>query len=197
MTNIVRLTVLSELLIILVTTFSVPLAEAGSAALQILKVEPGMVVMNFGGIVEEIELDDGTPVQICNQLEEDNVVLTIGDKNGNVFFEETLGPDECASDFLSGRDLSVGDSELPGGGTQYKVSGGSFILVNACSVKPGQQTSFSLGICPEVEGQVIGGNLIPIDATALLVAGVKTNYSILTSLVVVGASFVVFKLKRK
>jgi len=80
---------------------------------------------------------------------------------------------------------------------QYKVSGGSFILVNACSVEPGQQTSFSLGICPEVEGQVIGGTLIPIDATSLLVVGVQTNYSILTALVVGGAGFVLFKLKRK
>ena len=197
MINIVRVTVLPVLLIILATTFSVPQAEAGILILQISKVEPGMVEMKFGGIVEEKELDDGDLVQICNELLEDAVLLTIRDKNGNVFFEENLGPGECADEFLDDDELSVGDPQLPGGGSQYKVSGGSFILVNACSVEPGQQTSFSLGICPEVEGQVIGGKLIPIDTTALLVAGVQTNYSILTALLIVGAGFVVFKLKRK
>ena len=197
MTNIVRVTVLPVLLIILATTFSIPLAEAGISILQISKVEPGMVVMNFGGPVEEIELGDEDLVQICNELLEDAVLLTIRDKNGNVFFEESLGPGKCADEFLDDGELSVGDSQLPGGGSQYKVSGGSFILVNACSVEPGQQTSFSLGICPEVEGQVIGGTLIPIDATSLLVVGVQTNYSILTALVVGGAGFVLFKLKRK
>ena len=99
MTNIVRLTVLSVLLIILATTFSVPQAEAGILILQISKVEPGMVEMNFGGIVEEKELDDGDLVQICNELLEDAVLLTIRDKNGNVFFEESLGQGNVQMNF--------------------------------------------------------------------------------------------------
>ena len=99
MTNIVRLTVLSVLLIILATTFSVPQAEAGISIFQISKVEPGMVVMNFGGTVKEIELVDGTPVQICNELLEDAVLLTIRDKNGNVFFEESLGQGNVQMNF--------------------------------------------------------------------------------------------------
>ena len=99
MTNIVRVTVLPVLLIILATTFSVPQAEAGILILQISKVEPGMVEMNFGGIVEEKELDDGDLVQICNELLEDAVLLTIRDKNGNVFFEESLGQGNVQMNF--------------------------------------------------------------------------------------------------
>ena len=70
MTNIVRITVLSVLLIILATTFSVPLAEAGSIpTLEIWLVETDKVEMRFGGIVvEEIKLDDGDHVNICNFL---------------------------------------------------------------------------------------------------------------------------------
>lgn len=99
MTDIVRVTVLPVLLIILATTFSVPQAEAGILILQISKVEPGMVEMNFGGIVEEKELDDGDLVQICNELLEDAVLLTIRDKNGNVFFEESLGQGNVQMNF--------------------------------------------------------------------------------------------------
>jgi len=98
-TDIVRVTVLPVLLIILATTFSVPQAEAGILILQISKVEPGMVEMNFGGIVEEKELDDGDLVQICNELLEDAVLLTIRDKNGNVFFEESLGQGNVQMNF--------------------------------------------------------------------------------------------------
>ena len=195
MTNIVRITVLSVLLIIQATTFSVPLAEAGSIspALIIFKEDPGQVEMedNSGSILTK-DLNDDDIVQICNNLDFENAELTVRDENGVAVF----GP-FVMSQGGSCVELTVGTSQLPGGGTQYKVSGGSFILVKACSVEPGQQTSFSLGICPEVEGQVIGGRLIPIDTTSLLVAGVQTNYSILTALVVGGAGFVVFKLKRK
>jgi len=98
-TDIVRVTVLPVLLIILATTFSVPQAEAGILILQISKVEPGMVEMNFGGIVEEKELDDGDLVQICNELLEDAVLLTIRDKNGNVFFAESLGQGNVQMNF--------------------------------------------------------------------------------------------------
>ena len=45
----------------------------------------------------------------------------------------------------------------------------------------------------------VGGEIIPIDSTALLLAGVKANYSILTALAVVGAGagFAALKLKQK
>ena len=189
MTNIVRLTVLSALLIILATTFSVPLAEAGSTpTLEIRMVETDKVEMKFMG--EEVEMatlvkDDN--VNICNDLDVP-VQLTIQNPGLGIFNPPELTHAECVQ-------LSVGDPQLPVG-TEYKISVGS-ILIDGCSVGQGPTTVFSLGICPEVEVQVIGGKLIPIDATALLVAGVQTNYSILIALVVGGAAFVVFKLKRK
>ena len=193
MTNIVRLTVLSVLLIILATTFSVPLAEAGSISpvLIILKEDPGQVGMvDKSGSILTKNLNDGDIVQICNNLDLEGTELTVRNENGDPVFGPLVMPQggPCV-------ELTVGTSQLPGGGTKYKVSGGSPISIDACSVGQGP-TVFSLGICPEVEGQVIGGKLIPIDTTALLAAGVQTNYSILSALIV-GAGFVVFKLKRK
>jgi len=193
-TDIVRVTVLPVLLIILATTFSIPLAEAGSIspALIIFKEDPGQVEMedNSGSILTK-DLNDDDIVQICNNLDFENAELTVRDENGVAVF----GP-FVMSQGGSCVELTVGTSQLPGGGTKYKVSGGSPISIDACSVGQGP-TVFSLGICPEVEGQVIGGRLIPIDTTSLLVAGVQTNYSILIALLIVGAGFVVFKLKRK
>ena len=195
MTNIVRLTVLSVLLIILATSFSIPQAEAGlvSPDLTILKEDPGQVKMedNSGSILTK-NLNDGDIVQICNNLDLGNAELTVRDENGDPVFGPLDMPQggPCV-------ELTVGNpKQLPGGGTKYKVSGGSPISIDACSVGQGQ-TVFSLGICPEADGQVIGGTLIPIDAAALLVAGVQTNYSILTALVVFGTGFAAFKLKRK
>lgn len=45
----------------------------------------------------------------------------------------------------------------------------------------------------------VGGEILPIDSTALLLAGVQANYSILIALAVVGigASFAALNLKRK
>jgi len=185
--NIVRVTVLPVLLIILVTTFSVPLAEAGSIpTLEISMVETDKVEMKFDNtIVEKQELEIGNQVNICNFLAVP-VELTIQNP-GIEPFKQDLKQNDCLDFFVGVPPLYVG--------TEYKISVGS-ILIDACSVGQGP-TVFSLGICPEVEGQVIGGRLIPIDTTSLLVAGVQTNYSILTALVVGGAGFVVFKLKRK
>src|SRR3990172_4336876 len=132
------------------------------------------------------------PVNICNKFNE-NVQLIIR-VNGILLLNLTLEPNDCTDDILP-NDLALGDSLLPSGGTQYKVGKGS-ILIDGCSVVPEKPTRFSLGTCPGVQ---IGGEIIPIDSTALLLAGVQTNYSILTILAVVGAGsgFAALKLKRK
>ena len=194
MTNIVRVTVLSTLLIVLATSFSVSLAEAGSIPILEISMEPsGEVEMKFEGIsIDMIEPEEDTPVNICNKFNE-NVQLIIR-VDGTLLLNLTLKPNDCTDDILP-NDLALGDSLLPGGGTQYKVGKGS-ILIDGCSVVPEKPTRFSLGTCPGVQ---IGGEIIPIDSTALLLAGVQANYSILTILAVVGAGsgFAALKLKRK
>jgi len=45
--------------------------------------------------------------------------------------------------------------------------------------------NFNGGIC--TTPAMIGGTMIPIDSTALLLAGIQTNFTILTALVAVGA----------
>ena len=196
MTNIVRVTVLSTLLIVLATSFSVSLAEAGSIPILEISMEPsGEVEMKVNGIsIDMIEPEEDTPVNICNKFNE-NVQLIIR-VNGIFLLNLTLEPNDCTDDDdILQNDLALGDSLLPSGGTQYKVGKGS-ILIDGCSVVPEKPTRFSLGTCPGVQ---IGGEIIPIDSTALLLAGVQTNYSILTILAVVGAGsgFAALKLKRK
>ena len=194
MTNIVRVTVLSTLLIVLATSFSVSLAEAGSFPILEISMEPsGEVEMKVNGIsIDMIEPEEDTPVNICNKFNE-NVQLIIR-VNGILLLNLTLEPNYCTDDILP-NDLALGDFLLPSGGTQYKVGKGS-ILIDGCSVVPEKPTRFSLGTCPGVQ---IGGEIIPIDSTALLLAGVQANYSILTILAVVGAGsgFAALKLKRK
>lgn len=196
MTNIVRVTVLSTLLIVLATSFSVSLAEAGSIPILEISMEPsGEVEMKFeGSSIDMIEPKEDTPVNICNKFNE-NVQLIIR-VNGIFLLNLTLEPGDCTDDDdILQNDLALGDSLLPSGGTQYKVGKGS-ILIDDCSVVPEKPTRFSLGTCPGVQ---IGGEIIPIDSTALLLAGVQANYSILTILAVVGAGsgFAALKLKRK
>ena len=198
MTNIVRVTVLSTLLIVLATSFSVSLAEAGLPPPPILEIsmEPsGEVEMKVNGIsIDMIEPEEDTPVNICNNFGE-NVQLIIR-VNGILLLNLTLEPGDCTDDDdILENDLALGDPQLPGEGTQYKVGKGS-ILIDGCSVVPEKPTRFSLGTCPGVQ---IGGEIIPIDSTALLLAGVQANYSILTILAVVGAGsgFAALKLKRK
>ena len=196
MTNIVRVTVLSALLIVLATSFSVSLAEAGSIPILEISMEPsGEVEMKVNGIsIDMIEPEEDTPVNICNKFNE-NVQLIIR-VNGILLLNLTLEPGDCTDDDdILENDLALGDSLLPSGGTQYKVGKGS-ILIDGCSVVPEKPTRFSLGTCPGVQ---IGGEIIPIDSTALLLAGVQANYSILTILAVVGAGsgFAALKLKRK
>ena len=196
MTNIVRVTVLSALLIVLATSFSVSLAEAGSIPILEISMEPsGEVEMKVNGIsIDMIEPEEHTPVNICNKFNE-NVQLIIR-VNGILLLNLTLEPGDCTDDDdILQNDLALGDSLLPSGGTQYKVGKGS-ILIDGCSVVPEKPTRFSLGTCPGVQ---IGGEIIPIDSTALLLAGVQANYSILTILAVVGAGsgFAALKLKRK
>ena len=196
MTNIVRVTVLSTLLIVLATSFSVSLAEAGSIPILEISMEPsGEVEMKFEGIsIDMIEPEEDTPVNICNNFGE-NVQLIIR-VNGILLLNLILEPNDCTDDDdILPNDLALGDSLLPSGGTQYKVGKGS-ILIDGCSVVPEKPTRFSLGTCPGVQ---IGGEIIPIDSTALLLAGVQANYSILTILAVVGAGsgFAALKLKRK
>jgi len=195
-TNIVRVTVLSTLLIVLATSFSVSLAEAGLPPPPILEIsmEPsGEVKMKFEGIsIDMIEPEEDMPVNICNKFNE-NVQLIIR-VNGILLLNLTLEPGDCTDAVLE-NDLALGDPQLPSEGTQYKVGKGS-ILIDGCSVVPDEPTRFSLGTCPGVQ---IGGEIIPIDSTALLLAGVQANYSILTILAVVGAGsgFAALKLKRK
>ncbi len=77
-------------------------------------------------------------------------------------------------------------------------------LAFAGSCPPGSLDSDSDGICDNedlfdsdpclpnpnsptcIDSHVIGGKIIPIDPTSLLVAGIQANYSILTALAVVG-----------
>ena len=196
MTNIVRVTVLSALLIVLATSFSVSLAEAGSIPILEISMEPsGEVEMKVNGIsIDMIEPEEDMPVNICNKFNE-NVQLIIR-VNGILLLNLTLEPGDCTDDDdILENDLALGDPQLPGEGTQYKVGKGS-ILIDGCSVVPEKPTRFSLGTCPGVQ---IGGEIIPIDSTALLLAGVQANYSILTILAVVGAGsgFAALKLKRK
>ena len=196
MTNIVRVTVLSTLLIVLATSFSVSLAEAGSIPILEISMEPsGEVEMKVNGIsIDMIEPEEHMPVNICNKFNE-NVQLIIR-VNGILLLNLTLEPGDCTDDDdILENDLALGDPQLPSGGTQYKVGKGS-ILIDGCSVVPEKPTRFSLGTCPGVQ---IGGEIIPIDSTALLLAGVQANYSILTILAVVGAGsgFAALKLKRK
>ena len=58
---------------------------------------------------------------------------------------------------------------------------------------PSFQTSKISDISPPLsyspactDSHVIGGKIIPVDSTSLLLAGIQANYSILTSLVIVG-----------
>ena len=194
MTNIVRVTVLSTLLIVLATSFSVSLAEAGSIPILEISMEPsGEVEMKVNGMsIDMIEPEEDMPVNICNKFNE-NVQLIIR-VNGIFLLNLTLEPGDCTDAVLE-NDLALGDPQLPSEGTQYKVGKGS-ILIDGCSVVPDEPTRFSLGTCPGVQ---IGGEIIPIDSTALLLAGVQANYSILTILAVVGAGsgFAALKLKRK
>jgi len=52
---------------------------------------------------------------------------------------------------------------------------------------------------PPIEDEVVGGEIIPIDSAALLLAGAQANYSVLSALLVVGAGagFAAFTLRRK
>ena len=193
MTNIVIVAVSTVLLIILFTTFSVPLAEAGVISHELdIRLFPSGLEMAFDSEpVEMISLEEGTEVKICNQLFEGNVPLIIR-VNGVVVFNLTLRPRECVQDIL-GEDFHVGDTQLPSGGL-YKVSEGS-ILIDGCPVIPGQPTIFSLGTC-QVDGQGVGGEILPIEVTALLIAGVQsTTWIIPVVLSVIGIGLVLVRRK--
>jgi len=186
--KIQRVMILSVLFVAMIGTFSSPLAEAGippppDPDLTISKEgPPGMVKMaDANGPTNMKNLNDGDIVRVCNNLQnENNVLLTVRDKDGKITHQQTLMPRECV-------DLVVGSAQLPGGGTKFKVSGGSFINVDACSEEQGL-TEFSLGTCP-----AIGGKIIPTETTALLLAGAQTSALWILPVILAGVGLIAFR----
>jgi hypothetical protein len=184
--KIVRVTISAVLIIILATTLvSAPLAEAGvTADLTISKVgPPGKVQMSdSSGPVKKKTLNNGDVVQICNELTNGQpVTLTVRDKNGNIVHQVVIQPHECVF-------LTVGSAQLPSG-TNYKVSGGSFINLDGI---PGvlNEAVFEFA-------SVIGGEMSSLDSAALLVAGFQTNVSWMIPVALAGIGISVFLAKRK
>jgi hypothetical protein len=112
------------------------------------------------GPVKKKTLNDGDTVRICNNLQNgNNVVLTVRDKNGKITHMQIIPPNQCV-------DLVVGSAQLPSG-ANYKVSGGSFINLDGILGNLGEAI-FELD-------SPVGGNIIPIDTTSLLLAGAQMN----------------------
>ena len=49
----------------------------------------------------------------------------------------------------------------------------------------------------KLQPQVVGGELLPIDTTALLLAGIQTSAIWILPVILAGAGFAAFKLRRK
>ena len=135
---------------------------------------PGKVEMSDqNGPVKKKTLNDMDTVRICNNLQNgNNVVLTVRDKNGQIVHQQIIGPHQCV-------DLVVGSGQLPSG-ANYKVSGGSFIDLD-------ETIDENQGVAVFELESLVGGTLLPIDTTALLLAGAQsTSWMIPVVLSIVG-----------
>ncbi|MGI0041204.1 MAG: hypothetical protein ACRD94_04485 [Nitrosopumilaceae archaeon] len=145
---------------------------------------PGKVEMSDdNGPVKKKTLNDGDIVRICNNLQNNNnVVLTVREKNGQITQQQIIAPHQCV-------DLVVGSAQLPSG-ANYKVSGGSFINLDGISGNQGEAV-FELD-------SPVGGKFIPINTVSLLLAGAQSSMWLLPLMLsIIGIGIFVVSRKSK